>query len=1005
MITIPQFGSSPSFGDLLKANDMPVSKSNGPSRQSSNASICSVSGLTDYGPSTSQFFEVFYVGKIKVSHERAPETFTDDALGRFRAHEAQKRLKYPSSSSTADTASCRTPSTLLRSPSFRSSVSPESSLKDHVKFLEQGLNEDTSARKHDQPSDDEIGVQGVLKDPLSLMAEELKLKKTSENDSSVNGFRDLRLRSHSGSFSKDLERPRVSSTSSVDGKHGHEQNRTMLFEIGRYELRLISPDQKSRLLTKPIKDLTFVSQGIKSPEHFGFICREVNCETYVGYLFKCQSPSIAAEILAPLKQAVTLNVDLPPTGSHLGKSRTPSGAGNCEQSPCAWYQKLMVELDGLPLHRVRSVLMNRIESLPEKDCSEILTKVEGAEPRSVREEIDLLLLLLKAHCESKHQDHYDDSQDSRQEFLSHVLERSSGAILQKAKKSIATSIDHLRKKKTEGPERALSLTDGISIHIKNASPIVKNEKVPNFINSPALEELRPRSSTVSSCGGELIKKELRNIRLRKTSSNLAEFSEPDASSQLSKQEPTNSPLFNIFMKVGSPAAENQRENLFNTNKPENGTPQNQRSWRQAIFAKVASSAGERDEPKRKRTKEEWRSLWKWAIHQQLLLIRMNKENKRLKLQQEEAMAKRQKLEYVEIPPATPESEISWNAVLSKDLCFINRCDLEKALKAGIPKQKRGEAWKLLIDYNINYPEQRLNLPYGQYSITSLPQENVPYEDLICQLTSFQHLILIDLSRTFPKYSYYSAFMGPGQLALYNLLKAYSLLDTEVGYCQGLSFIAGVILLHGSEQESFSCLKHLLITKGLRSQFLPGMMSIQVQLYQFDRLLHDNMKDLFDHLERNDIVPIFYASPWFLTIFASQFPLGFVVRVFDLIFLYGIEAIFRVSLALLAEHREMLIGCRNQDQLMDYFKSVLPAIGASEASRVFSQAVEYDLSRQLATYEIEYYVLQEEVAANSSHICPTREENITAHRLEKQLKNLQAQLDVSKLSNKEKCIQV
>lgn len=40
-------------------------------------------------------------------------------------------------------------------------------------------------------------------------------------------------------------------------------------------------------------------------------------------------------------------------------------------------------------------------------------------------------------------------------------------------------------------------------------------------------------------------------------------------------------------------------------------------------------------------------------------------------------------------------------------------------------------------------------------------------------------------------------LGPGQLALYNLLKAYSLLDEEVGYCQGLSFIAGVLLLHVS----------------------------------------------------------------------------------------------------------------------------------------------------------------------------------------------------------------
>lgn len=40
--------------------------------------------------------------------------------------------------------------------------------------------------------------------------------------------------------------------------------------------------------------------------------------------------------------------------------------------------------------------------------------------------------------------------------------------------------------------------------------------------------------------------------------------------------------------------------------------------------------------------------------------------------------------------------------------------------------------------------------------------------------------------------------GLGQLALYNLLKAYSLLDPEVGYCQGLCFVAGVLLLHVSD---------------------------------------------------------------------------------------------------------------------------------------------------------------------------------------------------------------
>lgn len=52
-------------------------------------------------------------------------------------------------------------------------------------------------------------------------------------------------------------------------------------------------------------------------------------------------------------------------------------------------------------------------------------------------------------------------------------------------------------------------------------------------------------------------------------------------------------------------------------------------------------------------------------------------------------------------------------------------------------------------------------------------------------------------RTFPNHTYFMSPFGPGQLALYNLLKAYSLLDPEVGYCQGLCFVAGVLLLHVS----------------------------------------------------------------------------------------------------------------------------------------------------------------------------------------------------------------
>ena len=65
------------------------STSNG-SISGSKSSLSSLSSLNDISPSNSQFFEVLYVGKIKVSHKRVPFTFIDDALPKFKAYDAQK---------------------------------------------------------------------------------------------------------------------------------------------------------------------------------------------------------------------------------------------------------------------------------------------------------------------------------------------------------------------------------------------------------------------------------------------------------------------------------------------------------------------------------------------------------------------------------------------------------------------------------------------------------------------------------------------------------------------------------------------------------------------------------------------------------------------------------------------------------------------------------------------------------------------------------------------------
>lgn len=88
-------------------------------------------------------------------------------------------------------------------------------------------------------------------------------------------------------------------------------------------------------------------------------------------------------------------------------------------------------------------------------------------------------------------------------------------------------------------------------------------------------------------------------------------------------------------------------------------------------------------------------------------------------------------------------------------------------------------------------------------------------------------------------------------------------------------------LQVEETQAFFLLRHLMFRRGMRNQYLPDMISLQIKLYQLSRLLHDQLPDLYNHFDFYEVAPTLYAAPWLLTVFASQFPLGFVTRVFGM----------------------------------------------------------------------------------------------------------------------------
>ena len=52
----------------------------------------------------------------------------------------------------------------------------------------------------------------------------------------------------------------------------------------------------------------------------------------------------------------------------------------------------------------------------------------------------------------------------------------------------------------------------------------------------------------------------------------------------------------------------------------------------------------------------------------------------------------------------------------------------------------------------------------------------------------------DIARTYPEHDFFKKKGGVGQESLFNVMKAYSIHDREVGYCQGSAFIVGLLLM-------------------------------------------------------------------------------------------------------------------------------------------------------------------------------------------------------------------
>uniref|UniRef100_A0A3Q2PB01 Ecotropic viral integration site 5 n=1 Tax=Fundulus heteroclitus TaxID=8078 RepID=A0A3Q2PB01_FUNHE len=280
--------------------------------------------------------------------------------------------------------------------------------------------------------------------------------------------------------------------------------------------------------------------------------------------------------------------------------------------------------------------------------------------------------------------------------------------------------------------------------------------------------------------------------------------------------------------------------------------------------------------------------------------------------------------------------------------------LKDLVRKGIPHHFRAIVWQLLCNAQ--------NMPIKDQ-----------YSELLKMTSPCEKLIRRDIARTYPEHDFFKED-SLGQEVLFNVMKAYSLVDREVGYCQGSAFIVGLLLMQMPEEEAFSVFVKLMQDYRLRELFKPSMAELGLCMYQFESMIQEQLPELHMHFQAQSFHTSMYASSWFLTIFLTSFPLPVATRIFDIFMCEGLEIVFRVGLAILQMNQAELIQL-DMEGMLQHFQKVVPHQFDSGPDKVIQAAcqVKYN-TKKMKKLEKEYTTIKTKEMEEQVEIKRLRTEN-------------------------------
>ncbi|XP_033645463.1 uncharacterized protein LOC117304932 isoform X2 [Asterias rubens] len=296
---------------------------------------------------------------------------------------------------------------------------------------------------------------------------------------------------------------------------------------------------------------------------------------------------------------------------------------------------------------------------------------------------------------------------------------------------------------------------------------------------------------------------------------------------------------------------------------------------------------------------------------------------------------------------------AWQSVLSDwSWTQINGSSrLRSLIRKGVPPSMRQELWlNLLACRNLKETskfsyqksvrlirQELVDLGISEYCLkegllemsgaSDTQQNHVVPPQVIRQIT-------VDVDRSFPSHRLFidgSLEAKEGRASLFRLLAVYALYNPQVGYCQGMSYIAGMLLMQMSnEEEAFWALVALFEKpKYLSGYFDQSLLRIQQHAAVFQKLITNRLPKFARHLASMELHLLTFVTPWFMCLYTSFPCWDTVLTIWDLILLDGISTIFRVALAVLRVSQDELLQTSDMSRILPKLLHPPPELVSAE----------------------------------------------------------------------------